>query len=585
MLQQCSLLKLLPRLFTGWCTAAFIETLYNPVHFSRIEFANSVSMLRFVLIIIFITATLTVITYLRRSETVQTWVMVGSVLLYLFSLGLRYSAFWTSVVYAIVMIFVAVYTLPHDRLKLSAFAPSKRTVITVIAVATAIFTAYTGGVTVCRYLGYSSSTFDLGIFSQMFHYMKTTGLPFTTCERGELLSHFAVHISPIWYVLLPGYMLFSSPVYLQIMQAIILASAVIPLYLLLTHHQLSQKTVLAVCLIFLSFPALTGGCFYDIHENCFLTPILLWLFYTYDKQKWVPFSIMAVLLLSVKEDAAIYLAAFGVYLLCNRRDYRRGGILLAVSVIYFLIAAYMLFRFGDGEMTAVRYDNFLADGQDGMVDVIKNAFVNPAYLFSQILTAKRVQYLILMLLPLLGLPLMSKDLSGLTLLLPILAINLMSGWEYQYSIHFQYSFGSIACLFYLTICNLKTLKDSVKSFILPTAVCVSILLATANLSMYRDNFSGCIEYRQVNANITAVLNDIPADAGVRADGFLLPHLANRDILYDFTTNVKTEYIVLDLRPGREKNEQHLAALQADTDTYEQIHYTEDEIAVFRDKTY
>ena len=48
--------------------------------------------------------------------------------------------------------------------------------------------------TVSRVLGHASPTYDFGIFSQMYYYMKETGLPFTTCERDGLLSHFEVFL-------------------------------------------------------------------------------------------------------------------------------------------------------------------------------------------------------------------------------------------------------------------------------------------------------------------------------------------------------------------------------------------------------
>ena len=73
-------------------------------------------------------------------------------------------------------------------------------------------------------------TFDFGIFSQMFHQMRTTGLPVTTVERDGPLSHFAVHVSPIYYLLLPFYCIYPKPVTLQVLQAAVLASAVIPLW-------------------------------------------------------------------------------------------------------------------------------------------------------------------------------------------------------------------------------------------------------------------------------------------------------------------------------------------------------------------
>lgn len=62
-----------------------------------------------------------------------------------------------------------------------------------------------------RYLGYLAPNFDFGVFTQMFHNMRESFLPMTTCERNGLLSHFAVHISPVFYLLLPFYALFPSP--------------------------------------------------------------------------------------------------------------------------------------------------------------------------------------------------------------------------------------------------------------------------------------------------------------------------------------------------------------------------------------
>ena len=50
-----------------------------------------------------------------------------------------------------------------------------------------------------------------------------TGLPVTTCERDRVLSHFAVHVSPIYYLFLPFYALFPSPVTLEVLQALLLA--------------------------------------------------------------------------------------------------------------------------------------------------------------------------------------------------------------------------------------------------------------------------------------------------------------------------------------------------------------------------
>lgn len=61
-----------------------------------------------------------------------------------------------------------------------------------------------------RYYKLSTPAFDFGIFAQMFENMKDGLGPVTTVERNYELSHFAVHFSPAYYLMLPFYMLFRT---------------------------------------------------------------------------------------------------------------------------------------------------------------------------------------------------------------------------------------------------------------------------------------------------------------------------------------------------------------------------------------
>ena len=155
--------------------------------------------------------------------------------------------------------------------------------------------------TVGRVYSFSSPTFDFGIFSQMFYNMKESGLPITTVERDGLLSHFAVHVSPIYFSLLPFYWLVPTPATLQVLQAAVITSAVIPLWKIGKHHGLTGAQRMLVCAVLLLYPAFSGGTSYDIHENCFLTPLILWLLYGTDKKSITITAIAAVLTLMVKE--------------------------------------------------------------------------------------------------------------------------------------------------------------------------------------------------------------------------------------------------------------------------------------------
>lgn len=587
-LKQLRFERLLPRLFTGWCMAAFVETALNPYGFALKEFITAMSAGRFLCMLVFITAALTAVGVFVKRDTVpwETTVLLSASFTYLAQLAFLEHNFWFSLCLVFVMLVICLYALHKDRVDISTIVLSDKAVIILIGCGAVIFALYSAFVTVCRYKGFISSTFDLGIFSQMFYYMKETGLPLTTCERDELLSHFAVHVSPIWYLLLPGYYIFPSPVYLQIMQAVILASGVIPLYLLCKQTALSKNCTLCICLCYCFFPALFGGQFYDIHENLFLAPLLLWLFYFYEKKTTWGIWTFAVLTFLVKEDAAIYIACFALYALCSRKDVKYGLPLLLTAIAYFFTATALLAAFGDGVMTASRFDAYLPAGSNSMVDVLKTVFFNPAFLFEQVFTMEKVQFLLLMLLPVACLPLFTKKISSLLLLVPMLVVNVMPNWEYQYSIHFQYVFGSIALIMYLTVINIKTLTAKVRRFILPFAVCCAILLSIAHVSQFRDTVTSYFKKIENNKTVSETLNAIPEDASVVAHGFYLPTVSQRKTVYDLSTGKRAEYIVIDLRPGCEadavEKDTHYASLP---DSYECIARHNNLVAVYRDKNF
>ncbi len=254
---------------------------------------------------------------------------------------------------------------------------TKKKGVLLIATAALIFFVVVGGSGLLRYLSFRCPNYDFGIFSHMFYNMKNSFQPLTTCERDGTLSHFAVHLSPILYVLLPVYFVFSSPITLQLAQAAILASAVIPLALLCRKFGLSYTRTAVMALILLCYPAVACGTNYDFHENCFLLPLLLWLFYAYETRRLWMMALFAALVLMVKEDAAIYIAFFALYVFLNGKRYLQGSLLFVGAGAYFLCAVLFLTVRGEGVMMG-RYDNFIV-GDGTLLQAIKNVLVNPGY--------------------------------------------------------------------------------------------------------------------------------------------------------------------------------------------------------------
>ena len=406
--------------------------------------------------------------------------------------------------------------------------------------------------TLCRVWNFNAPSYDFGIFAQMFHSMKESGLPITTLERDGPLSHFAVHVSPIYYLMLPLYILFPCPEILQLQQAAVMASAVVPLWKLGKHHGLDPKHRMLLCAIALFYPAFSGGAGYDLHENCFLTPCLLWLFYGIDRKWGLVTAISALLTLMVKEDAPVYTAVIGLWILLRsilRNDpWGRGAgtILLTASLAWFFCATSYLSNFGDGVMTG-RYDNFIYDGSGSLFTVIKAVLLCPMKALYESVDQENLQFLALTMLPLLGLPLLTRRYESCILLIPYILVNLMSDYRYQHDIFFQYTFGSTACLMYLSLCHLPQKHRTV---VLTVALLVTMTcFGWKVVPKAMDYPLRCIRNFDRNEAISQLLEQIPEDASVSASTFYTVPLSSRDILYDVKHSslehiLSTEYVVL-----------------------------------------
>ena len=437
-----------------------------------------------------------------------------------------------------------------------------------IVAALGLISAVVIAVTTCmRYLTFTSPNFDFGLFVNMFHNMKETGLPLISSERDVLLSHFVVHISPTCYLLLPFYALFPSAMTLQIGQAVLLASGIIPAILIARHYKLSNLTQVAVALIYATFPVTSMGCFYDFHENCFLLPLLLWVFYFFEKEKYLWMYVFAVLTLGVKEDAAIYILFFALFLIVARKKYLHGTVLALGAAAYFLIAlailegsaAYWADFYAtdtprpsiDGPMVN-RFNNLIYDKEKGLLGAILTALKNPGFLLTQFFSTDKayldswfiekspwakVVYVLHMLLPVGMIPFVTKKQSRWLLLAPIL-LNVLTTYKYQYSINFQYHFGISAFVIYAMLLNLPDIQPIPRRRLLAfgaaASCCMYIFMVLPKYNQYTELWADRKDYYQA---IEAMLDDLPEDASLSVPSTYLAHVADRREVYEHTYHV------------------------------------------------
>jgi uncharacterized membrane protein len=568
------------RLVMAWCFVCLLETIQ--IFFSTgmdtgsLEYVGYVSLIPHIFLIFVLFAAEYVIFELIEKEWIEKLCLFCTTFFYALITVIQNQDTYFCLGIMALMLFTIVYACDSYSITLN-----KGTVNILLLFSGIIFVAFTGGCTALRVLTFSSPNFDLGLFSQMFHYMKTKFTMNTTSERDMLLSHMHIHVSYDYYLLLPFYAVFSSPVTLQVMQAVVIALGIIPLVGICKNHGLSSFETLLAGVAYFAYPVMSGGCFYDIHENLFLPLVIFCLLYFFEKEKFAGVLISLVFLFGVKEDAAIYGACIALYmLLCKRKAYWKQSVsVLVLCIFYFMFTSWYLSATGEGVMS-YRFSNMMYGG-DSMLAIIQTVLADPVYILTQIFVPEKVEFLIQTVAALAFLPLLTKKWERLILFVPFVLFNLMSDYTYFHSIYFQYVFGSGTLLVYLAVVNGAELSDSLKKRAFPMLAVSCLLMFNATVfqrgSIVKEYFNE--ENQKTYAVINEALSLIPDDAEVTATTFLCPALSDRDILYELRyTDKETEYVAIDLRSDDSDLEKFIKDKK-----YEMIYYSEGKIAVLRNK--
>ena len=555
--------RLLRRLLLAWLLACAAQYAALPLAEKSLSGTEGLLALSFPLTLILlclVTVFLSVAALFYETDKIERWALFFTFGIYLV-LTVRFSfSLWFTVLGVGILAILGVYAekggykAPPVCEETPAPPTKKEKWISYIPVAVmmAFFVLFVCLITVYRILVHRTPTFDFGIFSQMFYYMKETGLPFTTCERGGLLSHFAVHMSPVYYLVLPFYALFPHPVTLAVVQALALASGAIPLYLLAKRRGVSPMTAALLSGVLLFFPAYAGGTCYDFHENKFLTPLLLWLFYFAERKSIVLTGLFALLSMSVKEDAPVYVAVFALYLVLRglfaseRADGKRpwswqkmrygvlmGAALFLAAIGYFLAVTGYLAEHGDGVMT-YRYQNFMYGEEPTLFTVIKAVVMSPMKaLFESTDIAMKTEFFLQTMAPLLFLPFFTRKYERFALLIPYFLINLMSDYQYQSSIYYQYTYGATAFLLYLTVLNLADLPRLRRKQTAALALAATLVFFAGTVlprtEWYKNSYNNEPEYHQA---VDEALAAIPEEASVSATTHMTTMLSERRVLND-----------------------------------------------------
>ncbi len=417
---------------------------------------------------------------------------------------------------------------------------------------------------VSSYLSYTTSgVVSNSTYIQMMHSLRESFSFDTTVEFGEAVSHMAAHYSPIFLLYLPFYAILPSPLTLLVLQVVSVFSAVIPLWLIARRRGVSAGMSALLCGLLCTFPAVWCATSYSLHEYALLLPLLLWLIFAWEsKRYWLLWS-MALLVLCVRETAAIHLFTLGLYwLITHRRETEVNGeskraeriralILMGVSAVYLAVALILLSTLGRG-ILITRYDNVTGVYGSFFDSFLRELFTNPALTLYELFSVEKFFYVLTLLLPLGLLPLLSRRRTGLVFLFPLLLLNLLADYPYHYDTDFPYGFGVTAFGFYLAVLALEEWRLREGSHhrikqILAIALGCTLIISACRLSDVTLYTEYALHERAEIAAMDELLDMLDPNASVSASGRLRPNLAARDELYRLEQKVMTDYVVLDLR--------------------------------------
>lgn len=406
-------------------------------------------------------------------------------------------------------------------------------------VAAFVMILYISVTTICHHNTFSTAAVDFGLFVQTFNSLSDNLTAMNTCERDTLMSHFNIHASYIFYLLMPFFKIFPFEETLFVFQAIGAMGGIVPMVLILKNRNFKGLSMLCFSLAYVLSVCFIGPCFYDFHENAFLPTLIMWTLWAMDTKRYIPFYIFSALVCLVKEDAPLFIICIGLYMFYEQKGNSKrvhGLVATFGAVAYMLFITGWLERNGDGQyMTATRFGHLMLPGDAGMVDVLVNCLRNPAYFFSTFVTGATLPFLVQVMLPILFMPFFTKKIHRFILIIPFVITNLCVGSYYQYAgqISFQYIFGPATLLLYMAVANVDDMSENTRKRI-------PVIIFAASVIFYAGyGSSGSEYYKKYNNNkayysaMHRTIEKIPEDAVVCGNTVYIAHLCDREQVYVF----------------------------------------------------
>jgi len=308
---------------------------------------------------------------------------------------------------------------------------------------------------------------DFSHWTAILHNIVTTGKP--TNLSVELmvpggLNYFSIHFVPFLYVLAVPFRLWPYSETLMIMNYIVMASSIIPLYklTLFCHKDKNTRFGLFMAALLLWYPTFQYTTLYEFEVLRFSIPIILWMLYFWENKNTVLYFLFVLLAVLVREEVGLTIMMFGVYVFLFEKRRFIGGTTIFIGLAAFIIItqiAMPLFR-TEANYQYVATSSFSALGKTP-VEVVKTFISHPSKVLSTIFQTIKVANAFMLFLPLLFISLLAPRILICTL--ANFGILLISSAVTHFSYMMYYLSPSIPFIFYAFIKGWHRLLNMLES--------------------------------------------------------------------------------------------------------------------------
>jgi uncharacterized membrane protein len=445
--------------------------------------------------------------------------------------------------------------------------------------------------TLHRYYSFYAS-YDQGIFNQVFwngthgrffQSSLSSALSTNVVHQGEYPTvdyhRLGQHFTPALLLWLPIYALFPSPVTLTVLQVTFITAAGLILYILARQY-LEPPISALITVSFYSANAVIGPTLGNFHDISQLPLFIFSLLLAMEKRWWWLFWVMAILILTIREDSGIALFGVGVYMIFSKRYRVKGLIVCLLSFSYIILLTNLIMPLFSEDISErfmmERFGQYAEGNEASTLEILWGMISNPWLLIQELFTPVwgTFKYLLGQWLPLAFIPAISPA-AWMVAGFPLLKLFLAKG-ESVLAITIRYALTVVPGLFYGSILWWSSYqKNTDFPGKLPNPIFKNIWLFCIGLSLFftlTSNPNRTLSFLIPDAvdpwvhvplhqqwshagDIRPLLKQIPDDASVATTTYIIPHVSSRrevlrfpqyQLVNDAGELIQVNYILVDL---------------------------------------